>query len=54
MNEQTLTKDHSNQLEKPEYKNQSLLSSKSKKRHGSGFNGKVVKSFKEMDMPQNN
>ncbi len=52
MNEQTQTKGQSNQTDQPEYKDQPLPDTKSKKRQGSGFGTKVIKSFKDMVLPQ--
>ena len=53
MNKQALIKE---QPDLPEYKDQPLPDTKSKKVHSTGSGtreGKIVKSFKEMDMPIN-
>ena len=51
MNKQSQTKEQPNQ---PEYKDQPLSDTRSKKSQDVGFRGKeikIVKSFKEMEMP---
>jgi hypothetical protein len=56
MNKQLQTKERLNQPDQPEYKDQPLPDTKSKKGHGvqiSFKEGRTVKSFKEMDMPLN-
>jgi hypothetical protein len=56
MNKQSQTKEQPNQPEQPEYKDQPLPDMKSKKGQivGTGAKaGKIVKSFKEMDIPLN-
>jgi hypothetical protein len=56
MNKQAQTKEQPNQPDQPEYKDQPLPDTKSKKIHGAGSGakeGKIVKSFKEMDIPLN-
>ncbi len=52
MNEQTQTQEQPNQHAQPEYKGQPLPDIKSKKRQGASFGTKVVKSFKELNLPQ--
>ena len=56
MNKQLQTKEQPNQPDQPEYKDQPLPDTKSKKRLSGEINfkeGKTVKSFKEMVMPLN-
>ena len=56
MNKQSQAKEQPNQHDQPEYKDQPLPDTKSKKEQGVGISakeGKIVKSFKEMDMPIN-
>ncbi len=56
MNKRLQTKEQPNQPDQPEYKDQPLPDTKSKKGQGLGINfkeGKIVKTFKEMDMPIN-
>ena len=56
MNKQSQTKEHLNQPDQPEYKDKPLLDTKFKKDQNVGLDakeGKIVKSFKEMDMPLN-
>jgi len=56
MNKQLQAKEQPNKPDQPEYKDQPLPDTKSKKRQSveiSFKEGKTVKSFKEMDMPLN-
>jgi hypothetical protein len=56
MNKQLQTKEQPNQPEQPEYKDQPMPDTKSKKENNVGLGhkeGRTVKSFKEMDMPLN-
>jgi hypothetical protein len=56
MNKQSQTKEQPNQTDPPEYKDQTLPDTKSKKEPGVGFGAKerkTVKGFKEMDIPLN-
>jgi len=56
MNKLSQAKEQPNKPEQPEYKDQPLPETKSKKWQGEGTGpkeGKTVKSFKEMDIPLN-
>ena len=56
MNKQLQTKEQSNQPDQPEYKDQPLPDMKFKKRQSVEKvfkEGRIVKSFKEMDIPLN-
>jgi hypothetical protein len=56
MNKQLQTKGQPNQPDQPEYKDQPLPDTKSKKGQSGEISfkeGRTVKSFKEMDMPLN-
>ena len=56
MNKQLQTKEQPNQPDQPEYKDQPLPDTKSKKGQVVGIGakeGRTVKSFREMDMPLN-
>ena len=56
MNKQSQTKEQPIQTDQPEYKDQPLPETKSKKRQSVEINfkeGRTVKSFKEMDIPLN-
>jgi len=52
MNKKTQTKGQPNQTDQLEYKDQPLFDKRSKKRQGASFGTKVVKSFKDMELPQ--
>ena len=56
MNKQSQTKEQPNQPNLPEYKDQPMPDTKSEEWQGAGISsraGKIVKSFREMDMPLN-